>query len=487
MELIALIVVPFILACMAYAMPHGQWSRRVRPWLLPVAGTVNIILTFKIIGQPSVVAIKDWIELDPLGRVVLLVLSVLFFGCFLYVPHYLRLRSDRRNRVFCTCLLFMFSMVSLSACANHFGLMWVALEATTLCTAPLLYFNQTAVALEAAWKYILICSLGIALALLGTFFLAYSSLHVVGLDHHLTATLFWNELRSSAPVLSKPWLHAAFVTLLVGYGTKLGLAPMHTWKPDAYGEAPGVVGALLSGGVTSCAFLVIARGVSLMHLAGEFEFARNLLLVLGLFSMLVAAVFMIRQQDFKRMLAYSSVEHMGILVIGLGLGGLGSFAAFYHLMNNAFTKGIVFLAAGNIHFAYGSKSIEEVKGALTRIPISASMLLIGFIAIVGSPPFAPFMSEFTLLRAAFSTQHYLVGVLALIFLMIVFFGMGTTVLSIVYGTPPEKYGKERLKEGLFGVLPMFFFLVLIIVLGVYLPTAVKDMLSGAVDFLEKQS
>ncbi len=487
MELVLLIIVPFILACLAYVLPHGKFTRRIRPMLLPLAGAVNLILTLGLIRQPKVVAIPNWIELDPLGRVVILVLSILFFGCFLYVPYYLWMRSDQRNRVFCTCMLFMLSMVSLSACAAHLGLMWVALEATTLCTAPLLYFNQSPRALEAAWKYMLICSLGIALALLGTFFLAYSSLHASSPGHSLTATLFWNELRASAPLLSKPWLHAAFVTLLVGYGTKLGLAPMHTWKPDAYGEAPGVVGALLSGGVTSCAFLAIARCVSLMHLAGEFEFARSMLIGLGLFSMLIAAIFMIGQQDFKRMLAYSSVEHMGLLVIGLGLGGLGSFAALFHLMSNAFTKGIVFIAAGNIHFAYGSKSTEEVKGALTRIPISAALLLVGFIAITGAPPFAPFMSEFTLIRAAFSTNHYIVAGLVLTFLLVIFFGMGTTVLAVVQGAPPDKFGNERLKEGFFGVLPMFFFLALIIILGVYMPPFVKDMLSGAVEFLEKQS
>ena len=259
---------------------------------------------------------------------------MLFFLCSLYAPGYLALRSDRPNRVFCANLFVVLAMMTLVTLSHHLGLMWVAMEATTLASAPLLYFNHNARSLEATWKYLLIGSVGIALALLGSFFLAYASLKA-GLE----STLLFDQLVKDAPQLSPPWLHAAFVLLFIGYGTKMGLAPMHTWKPDAYGEAPGIVGTLLAGGVTSCAFLAILRVYQICRAGADAEFAREIMIFMGLLSMAVAAVFMVRQRDFKRMLAYSSVEHMGILVLGIGIGGLAVYGALLHLINNGLTKG----------------------------------------------------------------------------------------------------------------------------------------------------
>src|SRR5579862_4666798 len=202
--------------------------------------------------------------------------------------------------------------------------MWVAIEGTSLVTAPLIYFNRTPRSIEATWKYLLICSVGIALALLGSFFLAYASLH-----EGLESSLLFEDLLHHAPRLSKPWLHTAFVLLLVGYGTKMGLAPMHTWKPDAYGEAPGVVGALLAGGLTNCAFLAVLRIYHVTIAAGERAYSGKLLIFMGLLSMLVAGIFMIGQRDLNRLLASPSVDPMGILILGLESGGLGPLERFF--------------------------------------------------------------------------------------------------------------------------------------------------------------
>jgi hypothetical protein len=222
--------------------------------------------------------------------------------------------------------------------------MWVAIEACTLSSAPLLYFNQNPRSLEATWKYLLIGSVGIALALLGSYFLAYSALR-----GGMSTSLFFRDLVREAPHLSHPWLRSAFILLFVGYGTKMGLAPMHSWKPDAYGEAPGLVGALLAGGLTTAAFLAVLRFFQICNAAHDVAFARSMMVTIGLFSMAVAAVFMVRQRDYKRMLAYSSVEHMGILVLGIGIGGAGIFGSLLHVINNGLTKGVLFLAAANIH------------------------------------------------------------------------------------------------------------------------------------------
>jgi hydrogenase-4 component F len=258
--------------------------------------------------------------------------------------------------------------------------------------------------------------------------MAYALLHA-----GLKASLTFDQLLQNANMLSKPWLYAGFVLLLVGYGTKMGLAPMHTWKPDAYGEAPGVVGALMAGAVTSCAFLAIARVYYICVAAGESQYAGKLLIFIGLLSMAMAGALMLGQRDFKRSLAYSSVEHMGILVIGLGLGGSAIYAAWLHMINNALAKGVMFLSAGNIHRAYESKRIDNVTGAIRRLPLSGTLFLIGFIAIAGSPPFGPFVSIFSMLNTAFVTGKIWTGVLFLLFLLLVFIGMGATVLSVTLG------------------------------------------------------
>src|SRR5207302_6339912 len=393
----------------------------------------QLALALTAIRQPGepVSGLDNWLLLDPIGKVVLGFLSVLFFLCSLYAPAYLALRADRPNRIFCANLFAALAMMTLVTLSHHLGLMWVAMEATTLLSAPAIYFNHNARSLEATWKYLLIGSVGIALALFGSFFLAYASLKA-GLE----STLLFDQLIAHAPQLSPPWLHAAFVLLFIGYGTKMGLAPMHTWKPDAYGEAPGVVGTLLAGGVTSCAFLAILRLYKICWASSEAAFAREVMIFMGLLSMAFAAVFMVRQRDFKRMLAYSSVEHMGILVLGIGIGGLAIYGALLHLINNGMTKGVLFLSAGNIHRAYGSKVTDDVRGALQRVPLSGALFLAGFLAITGAPPFGPFISDFTIVNAALGSGQYFEGAMFLLLLGIVFVGMGATVLAVVQGTAP---------------------------------------------------
>jgi hydrogenase-4 component F len=369
--------------------------------------------------------------------------------------------------------------MSLVAWARHLGLMWVAIEATTLSTAPLIYFNRSKRSIEATWKYLLVGSVGIALALLGTFFLAYSAIPA-----GVRPSLDPDEMARLAPLLSKPWLRAAFVLLLVGYGTKMGLAPMHTWKPDAYGEAPGVVGAILAGGVTNCAFLAFARVFRICQAAGEGPYASRLMLFMGLLSMAVAGLFMIGQRDFKRMLAYSSVEHMGILVVGLGLGGPALFGTMLHVATNGIAKGVLFLSAGNIHRAYASKSTDDVRGAMRRLPLSAALFLAGFLAITGSPPFGPFVSEFAILGGAFGLGQIAVAVLFLVFLLVVFVGMGRTVLKVVQGRAPAEVRDEPYRDGVLTAAPVVALMAIVLTLGLYIPEPLRNLVEEAARFLE---
>ncbi len=470
----ALILLPLVLAIVAFAVP----SERGRPWLVPLGGAVHLALVVVALGRPVVSAFDGWLLLDPLGRLVLGFVSLLFFLGAAYAPGYLALRSDRSNRVFCACLLTFLGTTTLIIESHHLGLMWVALEATTLATAPLLYFNRNQRSLEATWKYLLIGSVGIALALLGSLFLAYAAFR-----SGLETSLRFEDLVREAPQLSRPWLHSAFVLLLVGYGTKMGLAPMHTWKPDAYGESPGLVGALLAGGLTSCAFLALLRFYQICAAAGELAFVRQVMIVIGLLSMAVAGVFMARQRDFKRMLAYSSVEHMGILVLGLGIGGAAVFGALLHLINNGLTKGVLFLSAGNIHRSYGSKLTSHVSGALQRVPVSGALFLAGFFAVTGSPPFGSFLSEFTILRAAIDSGQFLVGGLFLGMLFVVFVGMGATVLAVVQGEPPKGIRPNEAPDSVLTVGPAMVCLALVLLLGLYIPPPVNELLRDAATFL----
>lgn len=470
-----LILLPVLMAALAAAVPSNRW----RPWLLPITALVHLAATVDVLLWPQHGAGIAYLVLDPPGRVVLLQISVLFTLCSVYAVGYLRYRQDQSNRVFCACLLAFLSVVSLVTWAHHLGLMWVAIEASTLVTAPLIYFNRTERSIEATWKYLLVGSVGIALALLGTFFLAYSALHA-GLDSGLTL----EGLLEHAPRLSKPWLHAAFVLLLVGYGTKMGLAPMHTWKPDAYGEAPGVVGAMLAGGVTSCAFLALLRVWHICHAAGEDAYTSRLLIFMGLFSIAVAGLFMIGQRDFKRMLAYSSVEHMGILALGLGIGSPALPGTLLHVLTNGLTKGVLFLSAGNIHRAYDSKSTDQVRGAMRRLPVSGTLFLAGFLAITGSPPFGPFVSEFSILNGAFDAGRYVTAALFLVFLLVVFIGMGATVLKVVQGRVPAQAIGTAYRDGFLTAAPIVVLMLLVLMLGLYIPPPVATLLDDAVRFLE---
>ncbi|HEY3401033.1 MAG TPA: proton-conducting transporter membrane subunit [Geothrix sp.] len=470
-----LILVPLLAALLAFAVS----SPTLRAWILPAVGVLHLGLLLVALTTWRTLPVTAWFGLDALGGWVLLVISVLFCICAFYAPAYLGLRPERDHRVLSTCLLGFLGLASLLAQARHPGIAWVAMETTTLVTAPLIYFNHNRRSLEAAWKYLVIGSVGIALALLGTLFIAYAA-HMGGLQEPLRYT----RLMENGALLSRPWLRAGFVLTLVGYGTKMGLAPLHTWKPDAYGETPGIVGALLAGGVTSCAFLALLRIYAVVGAAGEGAFARELLVAFGMLSMAWALVFMVRQTDIKRLLAYSSVEHMGILVFGIGIGGLAAKFALFHLAANALVKSVLFLSAGNIHRSYASKQLPFVTGALRRTPVSGWLFLLGFLAITGLPPFAPFLSEFNIASGALGTGHLLSGSAFLILLGCIFLAMSETVVQVVFGTPSAQRVRTPYKDTPATTAPLIAALALALVLGIWMPRPLQAMLDHAATTVE---
>jgi hydrogenase-4 component F len=480
----ALLLVPSVAGTVAFAM-RGDGARRV---LLVLAATVHAALTAAtwVVHPPPVWG--GWLALDAAGLLVLSITSALFLACAVYAVGYLRREGQGARRdfgdgflfdnapeaTFTGCLLLFLAAMTLVALSQRFGLLWVAVEATTLVSAPLIYFHRHHRSLEATWKYLLICSVGIALALLGNFFLAVAA----SSPGRPPVPLVVQDLVGGAASVDHGWLQAALVLFVVGYGTKMGIAPLHTWLPDAHSEAPSVVSALLSGALLNCAFLGILRVQQVCVAAGIATFGRELLVGFGLLSMAVAAVFVPGQTDYKRMLAYSSIEHMGILSLGVGLGGPGTFGALLHAAGHSLTKAMLFLVAGNILATYRSKCTADVRGVLRVLPVSGGLWMLGLFAITGSPPFSPFLSELTILRAALDLGHPWVAASFLLLLAVVFVGMASAVLEMAQGTPPNGTS-ARSREPWSAVVPAAALAAGVLVLGVYVPPPLRAVLEQA--------
>ncbi len=284
---------------------------------------------------------------------------------------------------------------------------------------------------------------------------------------------------ASAGTLETGWLRLAFILLLVGYGTKMGLAPLHTWLPDAHSESPSAVSALLSGALLNCAFLGILRGVQVCAAAGLAEFAGSLLTAFGLLSMAVAAAFLTMPADYKRMLAYSSVEHMGILALGVGIGGAGTYGAMFHAVNHSVTKAMLFLLAGNVLGAYRTKAVAEVRGVVRVLPVSGWLWVAGLFAITGTPPFSLFLSEFLIARAAIDAGR---GLLAAVFLALlgwIFAVMARTMLVMAQGVPRSGTGLPSRPEPFLAVLSPVALAVAALLLGLYVPGPLHSTLRHA--------
>ncbi len=481
----ALVLIPAMGGVLAFLVRFSQ----VRRSLLLAVAAMHLGLTVWSWAQPAAPVLGGWLAEDALGRLVLTITSVLFVAAAVYAIGYLPeesreqeitdfeegfLFSNAREANFTGCLMLFLSAMTLASLSQHLGLLWVAVEGTTLASAPLIYFHRHHRSLEATWKYLLICSVGIALALLGNFFLAVAAAGPGDGGTSLVVT----DLIRHAGVLRAPWLKGAFVLILVGYGTKMGLAPFHTWLPDAHSEAPSVVSALLSGALLNCAFLGILRAEQVCVAAGLHVFAQNLLLVLGLFSMAVAAAFIVGQADYKRMLAYSSVEHMGILALGVGVGGMATFGAMLHVVNHSLTKAALFLVAGNILAVYRSKNSAEIRGILRTVPASGVLWMAGFLAIAGSPPFGPFLSELTILKATLDQGRGLVAILYLGTLAIIFAAMAKVVLEMVQGLPRKAMNPPVRRSPLLFLAPAAL-CVGVALLGVYVPPILAELLKSA--------
>ncbi|MBI3990690.1 MAG: hydrogenase 4 subunit F, partial [Candidatus Omnitrophica bacterium] len=348
--------------------------------------------------------------------------------------------------------------------------LWVAIEMTTLISAFLVGFYNTKNSVEAAWKYIIICSVGIIFALLGTILFSYAFSASDGIK-----SLNWHDMAASAGKLDKNILKIAFIFILVGYGTKAGIAPMHTWLPDAHSQAVAPVSALLSGVLLKTAVYAILRfGIIVINGVG-FQYFSNLMILLGLISLFVSSSFILVQKDLKRLLAYSSIEHIGIISIGFGLGGpLGFIGAFLHIFNHAVTKSLMFFGAGDIVNAYKKHNMKSIHGVIKALPFTGIMALLGVFALAGFPPFSIFISEIFILIAAFTKGSYVVGGLLLLFLAIIFGAFIYHFGKMLFGNMPKDMTAP--KEPLIGKIAFLFLFFQACSLIVIMPFINKDLI-----------
>lgn len=472
-----LLGIPLITALLCFPLKkHARWVE-----------TISLVGAGLLLLIAMLISLQVWSDgpiwygfwyVDELSVLMLDLIALISLMATAYSINYIRHDQEDHDislSQLCTYYILMQVFVStmlLVVVSNNLGIMWIAIEATTLVSAFLVGFYEKDTSIEAAWKYIIICSVGIALALFGTVLTYASSLGVPGIS---ADGLNWTTLRDVAPLLDPTFLKIAFIFIVIGYGTKVGLVPMHTWLPDAHSQAPTPISALLSAVLLNCAFYGILRYLVVMQLCVP-GFAPGLLLIFALLSLAVAAAFILVAKDFKRLLAYSSIEHMGIIALGFGIGGfLGIFGALFHMLNHALTKCLLFFGAGNILQKYNTRSIEEVRGLATIMPMTGAIFLLGALAITGSPPFSIFMSEIVIMQAGLNTGQFLVVGLYLVFLLFIFGGFMYHVSRMMFGQPTE--GVVRGEIHISSIIPMVILLAFIIVIGVLLPQTLMDFLA----------
>ena len=367
------------------------------------------------------------------------------------------------------------SLMLASLETGNLGLLFVLIEASTLASAALVGLEGKARSLEAAWKYVIISSLGVTIALAGTLYLFYagSALHLTS-DQRLT----WPYLFAHAAALAPQPLRLAFLLAVVGYGTKVGLAPMHTWLPDAHAEAPSPASAMLSAALLNTGMYAIIRFLAIAQARLGVTFPHVVLLTFGFGSVLIGVLFMVRRGNFKRLFAYSSVEHMGIIAVALGFGGiLGLYGALLHTLNHAIAKAVLFLGSGDVSQRYRTREAAGVRGLLTAVPAIGGVLLLGSLAVLGSPPFGLFLSELTIVRAGFARASPVLPLLLLALLAVAFIAFARTTMGMVTGGSPSPADPYRGRTAHWTrIVPLAIGLVALLALGLWIPDGLNTVI-----------
>ena len=466
-ELLCLLLTPCITSAVLALVGHHR-----RAAVINAAGSLltliaAVLLTARVIGEGPMQLFDEQFFVDPLNVFLILLTAFVGFTTALFSRPYMRIEHDH-GRLSANRLRLYHSMFQMFMCTmlialstNNLGILWVAMEAATLTTVLLVALYRTPASLEAAWKYFILCGVGIAQALFGTILIYFAAERVLG---HEGGALLWTHLDAVKTQLEPTVLSLAFVFLIVGYGTKTGLVPLHNWLPDAHAEGPTPVSAVLSGLLLNVALYAIIRCKILVDGALETRFAGNMMMGFGLLTVVVAAFYLSRQKDVKRLFGYSSIEHMGLITFAFGMGGpVANFAGLLHMTVHSLTKSAIFFAVGHASQMAGTQIIDDIKGLIKQSPTIGWGLMIGSLAILGMPPFGVFTSEFMLLTTAIKHYPWAAPVL-LIALGVAFATMFHKVQGMVFGEPTVQPLSHNP-----ALLPVFTHLGLVLMLGLWIP------------------
>jgi hydrogenase-4 component F len=477
-------------------------------WVLPLVPTVTALLMFTSrdrrilsaidVGGSAVLVVLTlvlahevassgphalgFLRVDDLGLVFLLLLVILTLAVSIYTVGWLKeavavgnMRAGSLRSYFALVHAFVATMV-VTILADNLGVLWIAMEGTTITSAVLVGYHGHQHGLEAGWKYIIVTTIGISFGLFGTV-LVYAAAAQAG-----TAAMSWSGIMTVAPALDPGIVRIAFIFVMVGYGTKAGLAPMHLWLPDAHSQAPTPVSALLSGILIKCALLGIIRFQTIAAAACGPAFPAEVLLVFGLASVVVATPFILAQHDVKRLLGYHSVEHVGIVALALGLGGtVGTYGALLHVVNHGVTKALAFFAAGTAIARYGTRDMQAIRGLLAVAPMGATLLMLSALSLAGLPPFSIFVSELMLLRSGIGQSHWVAIAIFLAMVVVILAGLLHHVGAMAFGRPPAAASREP--EAWSPLLGMMLLAAIMLLLGVTIPAGVDGLLRRATEIV----
>jgi len=438
-------------------------------------------LTHRIIENGPMVVGNGWFFIDSFNVFLVALTAFVAFTTALFSRPYMRIEeehgklNDKRLRLYHSSYQIFIGAMLLALTTNNMGILWVAMEAATLATVLLVSLYRTPASLEAAWKYFILCGVGIALALFGTILLYFAAEKVLGSGG---TALLWTHLNDVKTDLEPTVLSLAFVFLLVGYGTKVGLAPLHSWLPDAHAEGPTPVSAVLSGLLLNVALYAVMRSKVLVDGALGTDMAGNLMMGFGLFSVVLAAFLIKRQTDVKRMFAYSSIEHMGLITFAFGMGGaVANFAALLHMTMHSLTKSAIFFAVGHATQTAGTQLMDNIRGLIKTNPTIGWGLMLGTVAILGVPPFGVFASEFLIITTAMHEHPWATPFLLL--------ALGVAFASIFGKVQPMVFGETELPKLPYqpALTPVFLHLGLVLMLGLFIPPYLADWYRQAAHLL----
>jgi hydrogenase-4 component F len=457
-------------------------ARRGAPVLNIIVSLITFLaacaLTARVVNEGPILVGHETFFLDPFNVFLVALTALVGLTTALFSRPYMRIESDHRRvssrqlRLYHSMYQLFMTAMLVALTTNNMGLLWVAMEAATLSTVLLVTLYRTPESLEAGWKYFILCGVGIAQALFGTILLYFAAERVLGAEG--VTALLWTHLNAIKGQLEPTVLGLAFVFLFIGYGTKVGLVPLHNWLPDAHAEGPTPISAVLSGLLLNVAIYAVVRCKVLVEGSLHSQLPSQLLMGFGLLSVVVASFLLWRQRDIKRLFAYSSIEHMGIITFAFGMGGpIANFAALLHMTVHSLTKSAIFFAVGHAAQKAGSQVMEKIRGLITLSPTVGWGLMLGALAILGMPPFGVFASEFLILTTAMREQPWATPIL-LIALGVAFAGIFGRVQPMVFGETTAK----RLPHPP-ALLPVFAHLGIVLMLGLYVPPYLADWYRAA--------